>query len=485
MKKANMKKLFIQYIKAILVPILYIVISLDANSQPNTLYFMDMVHQSDNINPANQNCCNGFYSLPVISGFGINLLNSGFDYNDLIHFGSGNLADSLIIDIDNVKSKLGKKNYVLNEINIPIFGFGFHSGRSFLSFEISNKTKTFIAYPENLIALTSGNAKFIGANNPATINKFGPNLLNYYEFAFGWSREITKKLTLGAKLKVLSGTVALQQKKSDFKLTTADTTYAMSLQTDLNYNISAPVEFSYDENGMINDANYNSSNIVKDITPGKNYGLAIDFGAIYQLTEKIKLYGSITDLGFIRWGTNSTNIFQKGTFEYKGLSLDSVWTQSDYNELQAWGDSLTNFFKFEHADTKFTTSLNSNIFIGGSYEITPFLSLALLSRTSLYNKSLHQAFTFSANFKPLKTLSASLSYSAMNREYKNVGLGLSYRLGPIQLYVVTDNIYTAFMPKNSKIVNVMMGFNMVFGCNKRDNYSMLNNSAPSKKEDFY
>jgi hypothetical protein len=72
----------------------------------------------------------------------------------------------------------------------------------------------------------------------------------------------------------------------------------------------------------------------------------------------------------------------------------------------------------------------------------------------------------------------------MNREYKNIGLGLAMNLGPFQMYVITDNIYTAFMPKNSKSAGIMAGFNLNFGCNKRDNYSMLNNKYPDKAIDY-
>jgi hypothetical protein len=472
-----MRKLLKQSISTLFLTIFSLLIAQYMMAQPNTLYFMNSVHQADNLNPAVPNCCNGFYSIPVISGLYGNIANSGFDYDDLIHPGTGNMSDSLIIDILNVKNKLGKKNYLITDLSIPIFGFGFLSGNSFLSFEISNKVKLNVSYPENLVSLTDGNASFIGEKNAANINQFGPDLINYYEFAFGWSRQITSKLRLGAKLKVLSGIAAIKNKQSDFKLVTADTTYAMRLETNLNYNISLPVEFSYDENGLIDSIDYNSSNVVSDISPNRNFGLAIDFGAVYQLNDKFKLYGSITDLGFIRWGKFSNNIFQKGVFDYSGLSLDSVFNNnSDYNEFSAWGDSLKDFFHFNHSENKFTTFLNANAYIGATYDVAKFLNFGFLSRTSYYNRSIHQAFTLSANFKPVNSFSASISYSIMNREYKNLGLGLAYRLGPMQLYLITDNLYTSFMPKNSKVYNFMLGFNMVFGCNKQDNYTMLGDS---------
>jgi hypothetical protein len=455
-----------------------------AKSQPNTLYFIDRVHQADYLNPATQSCCNGFLTLPAISGTSVIAGNTGFDYNDLIHPGTGLLQDSLILDIENVKSKLGDKNYVIAETFVPIFGFGFWYGNSFITFEISNRTIMNTGYPKSLVALAGGNADFIGETNPADISNFGPELINYNEFAFGWSKKITHRLTIGTKLKILSGLACVQKHRSNIKLFTADTTYAMRLETDLDYNISAPAEFEYDDNGLISGINYNDSNLVQDLSPTKNFGLGIDFGAIYQLNDKWKFYASVTDLGFIRWNKNSKHIFRSGVFEYSGLTLDSVWNDSDYNEFKAWGDSIASFFHFDHAETKFTSILNTNLYIGANYQIAPFLSFGLLSKTYLFDKSIHQAFTFSANFKPIKSISVSMSYSIMNREYKNIGFGLALNLGPLQFYIVTDNIYTAFMPKNSKLAGIMVGLNLNFGCGKRDNYSMLNNNYPDKKIDF-
>jgi len=47
-----------------------------------------------------------------------------------------------------------------------------------------------------------------------------------------------------------------------------------------------------------------STNIVGNYIFNKNNGVGIDLGAIYKYDEKITLYASIIDLGFIHWGSN-------------------------------------------------------------------------------------------------------------------------------------------------------------------------------------
>lgn len=483
-KKKNMQKPITSYTKIFISVIFLILVSHKSFAQPNTLFFMSDIHQSGYLNPAFTGNCNGFLSLPAISGIYLNTNNSGFKYNDLIHFGTGEQKDSLVIDIDNTKAKLGKNNYLVTQTFVPILGIGFWVKDSYITFEITNKIQLNTFYPEGLPGLLDGNADHIGENNPLVIEGFGPDLQTYNEFSFGWAKRITHRLTIGAKLKFLDGIACVQNKSSNIKLYTADTTYAMRLVTDVKFNISAPVDFTFDDKGLISGIDYNTSNLVSDLTPTKNLGLGLDLGAIYQFNDKLKFYASVTDLGFIRWDDKSLELKQSGTFEFNGLSLDSVWSNSDYDELKAIGDSLSNFFHFEHQDTKFTSMLNTNLYLGASYQIIPAIKFGFLSKTFLINESVHQAFTVSANFKPLKVFSASISYSVMSREYKNLGLGFALNLGPVQLYMLTDNIYAAFVPKNTKTFGLLAGLNLNFGTSRRDNFSMLNSNYPDKETDF-
>jgi len=445
---------------------------------------MDGIHQSSYINPAYQNSCNGFLTLPGLGGLRFEGANTGFDFNDLIHLGTGTYADSLIIDFQNIKSKLAKSNAVLVETQIPILGIGFWVRNTYITFDISNRTKARVSYPESLVKFVDGNANYIGADNPLEINGFGPNAINYNEFALGFSRQLTHRLIIGGKFKFLSGNASVESRKSNIKLYTEPDNYTMTLETDLRLNVSAPLKYTYNDKGGINGAEYDDSNIASNIISTNNLGMALDMGASYQFNDELKLYASVTDLGFINWRSNTSNLSQQGSFVFSGFSLDSVWTNSDYDEAAAIGDSLSEFFTFTETETKFTTWLNTNIFLGATYELTNYMNVGLLSKTFFYNRKIHQAFTLSANFKPAKWFTGSLSYSIMNREYKNIGLGLGLKAGPVQFYMLTDYLNAVFWPKNSKAFGMQFGFNFYFGCGKRDNYSTLKNKKSQKEIDF-
>ncbi|MEN8122472.1 MAG: DUF5723 family protein [Bacteroidota bacterium] len=452
--------------------------------QTNTLYFMDGVHQSVYLNPAYQSSCNGFLGLPVLSDINLNAAHTGFSFQDLFKYGTGNKADSLVLDIDNVKNKIGNSNYLMADNTIPLLGLGFWIKNSYFTFGLSNKTKARVAYPGDLIKITDGNANYIGEDNPVKIKDIGPDVTNYYELAFGLSKRLTHRLFIGGRLKLLSGLANVESKKSNIRLYTEEKTYNLHLETEFDYNISGPVDILMDSLNQFKDVAVDESNIVSDVIPNKNFGLGIDLGATYQFNDELKFYGSITDLGFIRWSSNPTNLKSNGSFDFTGLSLDSIASDSDYSEFNALADSLKELIKFNETNDKYSTFLNTNIYLGASYDLASFINFALLSRTSVYDRKLHQAFTLSANLKPVKWFNWTLSYSIANRSFNSVGMGMAIKGGPFQFYLLTDNLNAALWPKGAKTFGIQLGLNLAFGCGKRDDYSIINNKKLKKDIDF-
>jgi hypothetical protein len=115
------------------------------------------------------------------------------------------------------------------------------------------------------------------------------------------------------------------------------------------------------------------------------------------------------------------------------------------------------------------------LYVGGSYQIIDQIGIGILSRTEYYKKRLREQLTLSANFSPLKFLSFSLSYTIMNNTYNNFGFGFSSRLGPFNLYMISDNIPLAYaveqssqmiIPYRAKVLNLRIGLNLAFGCGK-------------------
>ncbi|RLD76021.1 MAG: hypothetical protein DRJ10_14265 [Bacteroidetes bacterium] len=453
-----------------------------ATGQTNTIYFMDGIHQSSYLNPAYQDNCNIFIGLPALSGVNLQVGNNTLTYGNLFQE-NVNSSDTLIVNFNDINNNLQNSNYAIASTAIPVLGLGFWVKNSYFTFNIANKTSVKLSVPLELATLiTEGNGNYIGEDNPLVISNFGPQITNYHEFAFGLSRQITHRLFLGARLKLLFGTANAQTKNSEIKITTQEDTYALKLETDMLLNLSGPVTISRDSEGNIDSVDIDDSNLLSYALSTGNLGVAIDLGANYQFNDEFKFFASVTDLGFIHWHVNRMNLTQKESFSFSGLSLDSLNT--DYSEFDAILDSLTRFTNLHESANDYNTILNANIFVGATYEVAEFLKLGLLSKTSFYNKDVLQAFTFSTNFTPVKWFSGSLSYTVSNKQYTNFGIGMAFRGGPFQFYVLTDNLNAAFWPKESKAVAIQLGLNLNFGCGKRDDYSIINNKKFRKDIDF-
>jgi hypothetical protein len=137
-------------------------------------------------------------------------------------------------------------------------------------------------------------------------------------------------------------------------------------------------------------------------------------------------------------------------------------------------DSLKKAFKVSDSNDPFTTYLPLGLTAGGNYKLTRSLSLGLLSYTRFIGKQVKEALTLSANANFGSSFSASLSYTAVNHSYDNIGAGIAYRVGIFQFFMLTDMIPFSWnkivtdngsipVPASFNTINLCLGMNFVFG----------------------
>ena len=454
------------------------------NAQTNTLYYMQDIHQSLFLNPAYQSNCNFTLGLPALSGVNLQFANNAFSFNDLMTERAG-ISDTLYFNVNNLLNNLRKDNFFTMGTSVPILTLGFWIKNSYFTFSIANNSSITASFPKELTDIaTFGNGKYIGANNPLIINNLGVNISNYHEFGFGLSKRITHRLFLGARLKLLFGTTNIDTHKSEIKITTQEDTYDLGIKTDILMNLSGPFTISRDSTGAIDNIDIDEDKIVSSALGFGNMGIALDMGATYKFNDHFDFFASLNDFGFINWHKNIISLSQKESYSFTGLTLDSLNSDSDYDEMDAILDSLDRFSKFAESKSDYTRMLTAKIFLGATYSPADFMNFGFLSKTSILNSRVQQAITLSANFHPTKWFSSSLSYTAANNQYTNFGIGMAIKAGAFQFYLLTDNLNAALKPKDAQSINLQLGLNLSFGCGKRDDYSILNNKKLRKDVDF-
>lgn len=461
------------YIKTLIASLILVFGSTFLSAQESTtLYFMRGLPQSDLQNPALHNDSSAVVvGLPGLSGMSVGL-NSGFAFRDLFHKGTGAYADSLVTDIESFHRALKSTNMVQQNFTVPLFYVGIRHKKSFFSLGISEKEVAQLTFDKRLVTfIKDGNAPYMGQN--FDLGDIQMNAIHYREFALGYSNELIKnKLTVGLKVKALYGKSALQTERMDIKVETAADVSYLNLQSDMKINLSAPVtpEFDNVDNTF---SGMNSDNMhAKDyLLQNGNMGMAFDLGAVYTLTPKITITGSIIDLGKISFKKDVTSINHVSNYKWEGIdfskSLDN--TRPDYvsqsdlidNEMTKFGNSFKPQ-KSEFGTKAFDMTIPTKIYLGGTYQFTDQFNLGLLDRLYKYGDMSKNTLTLSANTMLGEFFSLSGSYSVVGNSYNNLGLGMGIRCGFMQLYLVSDNLL-AMDPAKAELVNFRFGMNFLFG----------------------
>lgn len=441
--------------------------------ESTTMYFMKGMTQSTMLNPALHNDSSAVViGLPGISGMYVGL-NSDFAVSDLIHYGTGSMSDSLVIDIDGFHNSLKDRNYFRQNFEMSVFYLGFRTRNTFLSFGINEKESAQMGFGKGFITfLKDGNGSSMGAVQDLGDLTF--NAYHYREYALGVSHDLMDgRLSVGVKLKALYGKFALQTEKLNFQVETAQDGSTVKFTTDMALNFSGPMIPEYDENNYFNgfDDNFTANDYLLNT---ENMGMAFDLGAVYKVTPQITVSASIVDLGKIPFKTNVYNVTHLQSYTWEGLDFTNSLDDTDPNYISA-DDMIDNEMdkleavvkpkKSEVSSNAFDISIPTKVFIGGTYAMNDKLNFGLLNRMYMYEGETVNTLTLSANAMLGKFFSVTGSYSAMGGTYDNLGLGMALRLGFLQLYMVNDNLLALTDPAKAQFVNVRFGLNILFGRN--------------------
>lgn len=440
-----------------------------ANGQDggNTMYFLENSPHRFRLNPAYQPEYKVFVGLPGLSGISVNYLNSSFSVEDLLY----KRQDSVYMDVNRFYKSLRKRNFmnVSNENSILAVGVKVNSW--YATLDISQKNDFLFRINKDIFTfLKNGNTDYLGKT--FDFGKLGLKGSVYAEIALGLSKKVNDKLTVGARIKYLKGFANADMTDSDMSVYTAENG-SMRLKSRQNIRVSAPVAFEYNTSpdGYINWDHFdvNTDDLtVSTALKTKNNGFGIDLGGEYQFNDKIRFFASVTDLGFIRWKSNLHSFTQDTQFDWIGIDISNSANPNNPDNkdlddaLDDLVDSLKNNFRLKEGGSAYTSMLHSKLYLGATYQVNKMLNVGGLMQMTLMDGIFYPSLTASANARLLRNVGASVSYSMMPGNYANIGAAITAKLGPVQLYVATDNVLAANYT-NTQAVSARFGINLLFG----------------------
>lgn len=421
--------------------------------QSQLLYQSHYLPESNFLNPAVQSPCKWFIGIPVLSSLHVNYANSGFSYNNVVQTtGEG----SYRLDIDRVVDRLGRRTLLSTELQTTLFAIGHKRNDYYYTFRIAEKNNIPITLPRDIFILAwDGNTVFEGEQ--ASARGTASYATHYREYSVGISRRLRGNDYAGVHGKLLFGKLNASLPDSDVDLHTDADNFNLTLDGSMRANISAPIIIDH-TNGRINDINLDGDVNAWDIILNRqNWGLAFDAGFITRLDNRTTLSGSIVDAGFIRWRSYLHNVETEDRFTYAGVLADTN------NVLESVLDSIT----FEVTEKPYTTWLPLKTYLGAGYRLNSRLEGRILGSAVIYRSKFTPALTFALDYNPFGHFHLLGSYSLFYGSYNNLGAGLSMGRGPMQWYILSDNIAGIIWPMSTRNVNLRFGLNLNFGCSDR------------------
>ncbi|MEI7980957.1 MAG: DUF5723 family protein [Bacteroidota bacterium] len=430
--------------------------------QGRNIDFLRVVPQSAYTNPAIVPPYNFYIGLPALSSLKIEMKNTPFDYNDII---KTNSHDSLYLDTQAFLSSLKNKNYLLSEFTNEFLSFGFRVKQAFISFNFSEKFTGDMMYPKELMSLlVNGNAQYLGTS--VNVGGLAINVNYYHEIALGLAYTINDQFSAGFKAKYLVGILNVDTKHTDINLYSPDE-FSMTVSTDLEINASVPGTSTLRNDSL--GFKINTNDFIKGFYSFGNSGFAFDFGGQYMPNEKITIGLSVTDLGFINWKTGVRNVVtnkETSSYTYSGINIGKMFSSDSVkfsDQLSEVLDSLKKNLGLKVTYEPYRAWLVPKIYLSGIYNLTPKDHFGFLWRCDYFKGNLLPSVTLNYTREFGKALSLMAGYTIATDSYTNFAFGFAVNAGPVQLYLLTDNILGIAQLNNTRFSNTHFGINLVFG----------------------
>ena len=406
-------------------------------------YFLKDVGASQYLNPANNQEAKLSWYLP-----------NGYYIHGSEGPGFFNLIKDNVFNLENINDKIEENNSVLygfqgslGSLHLNYSNFSFHIGQNLKSF-------TQVDYNNLLFeVLLNGNAQFIGE----TIN-IGPyvNTTLYNEFYLGFGVKL-QNLQLGARIKRLYGYANAYTPRHEFSLYTNDEIYQLDFNTEYHlYTNLAPDSLSFENPGFSDffDFNQIAGNLIN------NKGWAFDFGLKADILDQFTISASLLDMGYINWKNGTTKITTQGNFEFEGLDLVELITDSLETSFEF--DSLASIIDVQTSKESYRAGIPVKFYLGLQYYPTEQWEVNTVFYNSYSTGRSHPGLQIGAKYKPSQYFHTSVFYTWNRFAAFNLGVSAEAHLAWFHTFLVMDNLIDIIRPATGNYFNIRAGVQIDF-----------------------
>lgn len=449
---------------------LVVATGVSAQNTLNSSYFMEKMTKRNQLNPALKTP-NNYVSMPVLSNFYLGV-NSNLGLGTFLYPRDNKLVTFLheSVPADEFLGKLANDNALELDLGLDIISFGFWAWGGQNTFNLALKSNTGAYLPKELFQFLKTGQEPTGTTHYDMSNVTVASS-NYLELAFGHARDITDKLGVGARVKVLLGAAHAEARIDRMDITMSQDEWIIKqaghLQATSLLNLTTDPETGEITNYKLGN-NFGLA----------GYGLGFDLGATYKLIDNLTLSAALTDIGFMRWN-NLSRAETDPNKEFRFSGFDNIGAKDDENgdnpfkkEADQLGEDLKALTKFYMTDQQsVSNSLRTTLRVGAEYAVLDnAISFGLLSTTRFVGYRTYAEGMAAINFRPLSALHLTVNGSVSNMG-SSVGAILNICAPGFNFFIGTDYFATKyskqFVPINHARANLSFGLNFTFGKNHK------------------
>lgn len=443
----------------------------------NSAYYTNDYKFRHEMNPAYDNEQN-YVSIPALGNINVGL-HGNFGYKDVVMHnpmfgvdGGKRMTTFMNPYISTTEALDGfnkGNNRIVGDVGVTILSAGFKAFGGYNTVTLSSKTSFGVSLPYELFefAKNTGNRNY-------EIGDINVGAKSYVELGFGHSRQITEKLRVGAKLKLLFGVAAADFEFKDVHadlasnekwLVSGAATANVSMKgftyltEQKEYNV--PSKGKYDR---VNDIDIDGAGL-------GGFGMSIDLGGVYKINKDWTVNASVLDLGFISWNNNMQAINRADKFEFDGfhdLSVTSDHGETIDDRIDSYGDQITDFINLKSNGDQGgrTTGIAATINAGVEYNLPVYrkITFGALSSTRINGKYSWTEGRLSANWTPLKWIDGGVSF-AVNSFTTSMGWVLNIHPKGYNFFIGMDHLLgktsKEFIPLSSN-ASVSLGMSVTW-----------------------
>jgi len=364
-----------------------------------------------------------------------------------------------------------------------LFHLGYRSAQSYFALNSSLVTEGAIRIPKDLMGLAFlGNAAFI--EDDCELDFSGTQFRSYLQNTLSYGRFISHNLSVGASFSLLNGFANVNLEDANIIIDTdtgVASIYQMEIQSSLKGQASL---FGIDIENYLNDSNANLNQMIQDNFSNAlkyNKGYKVNLGAVYRLNEKIRISGSIGNLGSMTWDWGAQEIsLPTSTWKWTGLDTNQI---EDIQNLQIM-DTLMSVFDIQSSRAEsYTTAFKPRYTLGLEYFLLPRTYVQLVGGYG-YGVTGDKSFvstSFHQELGEFVDLRVNYTYYDFNTPVQRLGLGTSLNLGPLQIWASVNDILGVIDIGKASTASGAVGLNINIGTWKdRDN-----DMVPDKRDSCY